>query len=1143
MTAAYNEREKFACERNGETYDFRWKEDRPVHHEVMLPEGADPRLSDSRTLWNVAEAAEKRKDAQVAKEVVLALPADPQISNADRVELARRFAQENFVKHGLAVQIDVHTAHEGDKNHHAHLLVTTRRVEGDHLSAKKARDLNPTFAYRNGRALVTEDDALGVKWRDMQNAYFREQGLDLRVDPVAIHAGEHIGPVRMRAQNEGIAERADMLRRANETAARDPEQVLQALTRNNATFTERDLERFLEKHVERPDERAAIKAAVLDSREVLHLYDRESAEPVRRYTTTAVRDQELSTLGDGAELANRAGFRVSEAAAARAAETRTMRPDQLDAFRHATRDEALSLIEGRAGVGKSYAAGAIREAYEQSGYRVVGLAPTNVVAADMKADGFREAGTVHSHLFRAKNGRESIDRRTVLMVDEAGMVDSRTMGELLSHAREAGAKVVLIGDDRQLSAVERGGLYAELKERHGAAEISQVERQKVEWQRQAAQDLSQGRVKAAVEAFDQHGAIRWTQTQDEARAALVEKWKADTQQRPDATRFVFAYTNKDVDELNAALRRVRQEAGELGAAEHRFTTKHGEATFSAGDRVQFTDTAKKLGIANGNLGTVAEIGADRVAVRLDNGATVDFRPSEFQGFRHGYAGTIYKGQGKTLDQTYLYHSHHWRQASSYVALTRQRHDATIFVARETAPNRAALVRQMSRTEETRASVAFEALTKEAAATYAQAPRQTQAGERPTLESLSYDRARVQSLGAALREQIGQHLSAARQKVAELGERLAAAWTQRQEVAQRPSPSEALTKVQELARRAEAMAQRMPAPNQAERPAPTLAERLASGQVNQQQEGRSLTDRLRQAEAPRQTQQGPTLAERLERAEQPRQAAQPTPALQAKGGELVPAHADSVRDSLGRSLEPEVVRLVAEANPRVKAQAEAVEKALPTAYVDPQAARATLGQLVKDRGEWEAGRAVRNDPAVLGQLRGLEPDAAKERWYHGAETRAALAQGRDERQRATAVGRQIGDLVRDLPAIRDEAAKAYRGMVQDQLARDRVAVPALSERAERVLAELAGAAKQGREAQAAAARKVTPEIRAEFDQFQRAISTRFGMRPDEAVRTSPTLSTMEGALRAVDLSNSISNAQNILSSVNVMKLGVSRGLKA
>jgi ATP-dependent exoDNAse (exonuclease V) alpha subunit len=204
----------------------------------------------------------------------------------------------------------------------------------------------------------------------------------------------------------------------------------------------------------------------------------------------------------------------------------------------------------------------------------VGLAPTNTVAQDLKADGFAEAGTVHAELFRLKNGRTQWNARTVVIVDEAAMLDSRITGELLAEARRAGAKVILAGDDRQLASIERGGLFSELKQRHGAAEITEVTRQQVDWQRQAARDLAEGRFGEAVAAYDRAGAITWTRDQAEARTALVEAWKRDTAAAPGAARFVFAYTNHDVDALNAELRRVRRERGELSGPDVQLETKH-----------------------------------------------------------------------------------------------------------------------------------------------------------------------------------------------------------------------------------------------------------------------------------------------------------------------------------------------------------------------------------------------------------------------------------------------------------------------------------------------------------------------------------------------------------------------------------------
>jgi len=152
--------------------------------------------------------------------------------------------------------------------------------------------------------------------------------------------------------------------------------------------------------------------------------------------------------------------------------------------------------------------------------------------------------------------------------------------------------------------------------------------------------------------------------------------------------------------------------GELGA-DHVFTTKHGEAAFAVGDRVQFTDTLKGAGIYNGNAGTVTRIDRDtgRISATLDAAAGREGRPvswsaSEFAGFRHGYAGTIYKGQGKTLDHTYLLHTQHWRAASSYVALTRQRESAKVFAAVETARDIRQLARQIGRAEIKAASIAY-----------------------------------------------------------------------------------------------------------------------------------------------------------------------------------------------------------------------------------------------------------------------------------------------------------------------------------------------------------------------------------------------------------------------------------------------------
>lgn len=299
---------------------------------------------------------------------------------------------------------------------------------------------------------------------------------------------EHIGPVRMRRTGAEIVEHAETICQANQEAARHPEKVLAALTRNNATFTERDLDRFLTQQLGRSEPRfqrleeplesarkeeeregageiAAVRAAVLKSRELVPLYDRETDALSGRYTTKEVREQKRAAMTAAGGLSRQKSGAVSARYAKAVMEARTLRPDQAEVFEHAIGAGHLKLIEGRAGTGKSYTLAAVRDAYERDGKRVVGLAPTNAVAQDLAQDGFGEARTVHAALFAIKNGRDAWDKRTVVMVDEAAMLDTRVTGELLAAARQAVAKVILAGDNRQLASIERGGLFAEMRQR------------------------------------------------------------------------------------------------------------------------------------------------------------------------------------------------------------------------------------------------------------------------------------------------------------------------------------------------------------------------------------------------------------------------------------------------------------------------------------------------------------------------------------------------------------------------------------------------------------------------------------------------------------------------------------------------------
>ena len=514
-----------------------------------------------------------------------------------------------------------------------------------------------------------------------------------------------------RTQSGGIIcvgrEEANELRDAIDR--RDAPAVLELMTKQRATFTVREMDRILRKQIKRATEREQFASRLFGHREIVALSD-DADGPITRYTTKTVLEGEGYVLraAQGLDRSPRHGVGERTRAALLAGERfASITREQACAVCHATGAEGLALIAGQAGTGKSYTMAAIREAYEASGYRTVGLAPTNAVAQDMLRDGFRHARTIHSELFALNNRRAAWNSRTVVMVDEAAMIDTKLMAMLTAHAYQAGAKLILVGDDRQLSSIDRGGMFGALRDRYGAASLTEVRRQTKNDDRRATELMAEGNFHGALGRYDAKGDIHWSASLDQARAGLVKQWAADSAADPAKSRFVFAYTNDDVDLLNRDLRRVREGRGELGLS-HSFETKHGRHDFAAGDRFQFTGTEKALGIFNGNAGIIQSIDGSQITVRLDgrSGTLLTFDAEAFGEFRHGYAGTIYKGQGRTLDQTYLYHSEHWRSAASYVALSRHREKTELFVAREIASDLKQLARQMARLDERRAASQF-----------------------------------------------------------------------------------------------------------------------------------------------------------------------------------------------------------------------------------------------------------------------------------------------------------------------------------------------------------------------------------------------------------------------------------------------------
>lgn len=701
--AAYNERAQIRCERTGEVFHFQHKRDN-VYHEILLPEGADLKFKNSSVLWNAAEHAERRVDSQVAKEAVVALPDDKEISLEDRIELSHRIAKEFFLSKGLAVQIDIHAPHDEDKNWHVHMLATTRRfsADGKSLNAYKARDTDPTIR----KGFVTEAELVGEKVRDIQNEYFKEKGLDLRVDSIGIVPQEHLGPVRMRHHMNDALKRSELIKETNEALAKDPAVILEALGKNKAVISKQDIERFISKHVPREDQEDLLKG-VFSNTNLIPLYDPSTREETGLYTLKETRALEEKILRFATSLHKQESVPLLDSVRNQVTEKYTLSPEQQAAYDHVTQTpHNLSIIQGRAGVGKSYVLRPIREVHEASGYRVIGLAPTHKVAQDMLEEGFKEATTCHAFLFAQKNQRNTIDARTLLIVDEAAMLSTELQIELFNGARRAGSKVLLVGDSRQLSSIQKGGMFEVLAEKFGSVEITDVKRQPILWQKEVSEFLSRGEVKEAVYLLNEHKRIFFSETKETSCAALINAWSQDHADDSHSNKLILAQRNVDVDALNLAVRDIRRARGDLGDHDYEIMTKRGPQRFAEGDRIQLTETDKTQNLFNGNFGVIKKITETACTILQDNGQEITFNPETYIGLRHGYAGTIYKAQGSTLPKTYVLHDQATNLNNSYVSLTRQTKDVKVFISQEETPSLDHLIQQMGRDHGKEASLKY-----------------------------------------------------------------------------------------------------------------------------------------------------------------------------------------------------------------------------------------------------------------------------------------------------------------------------------------------------------------------------------------------------------------------------------------------------
>ncbi|MDX7767059.1 Ti-type conjugative transfer relaxase TraA [Aeromonas caviae] len=698
-SAAYRSASRLRDNRLDRDQDFTAKRG-VVHSEVLLPENAPEHWSDRERLWNDVEAFEVRKDAQLAREVEFAIPRE--MSEAQGIELARDFAQSEFVDQGMIADLNVHwdIGEDGMPKPHAHVMLTMREVDEDGFG-KKQRDWNRTEMVERWRE----------RWADHVNERLAELDIDARIDHRSFEAQgidlepqTQIGAPAQRVEGEGIeaADRADMhreiARNNGERIIADPSIALDAITHQQSTFTRRDMAMFAHRHSDGIDQFNEVIGAIHNAPDLVELG--QDSRGIDRFTTRDMIEAE-QRLHRAAELMaekelHEVSDRDREAALARAEQRGLiLSGEQAEALAHVTDSRDLGIVVGYAGTGKSAMLGVAREAWESAGYEVRGVALSGIAAENLESGSGIASRTIASMEHGWQNGRDMLNSRDVLVIDEAGMVGTRQLERVLSHAQEAGAKVVLVGDPQQLQSIEAGAAFRSIHERHGGVEIETVRRQREDWQRDATRDLATGRTRDAIHAYDRHDMVHEAQSREQARDDLIDRWDRDRQASPDASRIILTYTNAEVRELNEAARDRMREAGDLGE-DVRVTAERGERNFAAGDRVMFLANERGLGVKNGTLATIEQVSTQSMTVRTDDGRGISFDLKDYDRIDHGYAATIHKAQGMTVDRTHVLATPGMDAHGSYVALSRHRDGMDLHYGRDDFASQDKLINTLSR---------------------------------------------------------------------------------------------------------------------------------------------------------------------------------------------------------------------------------------------------------------------------------------------------------------------------------------------------------------------------------------------------------------------------------------------------------------
>ena len=705
--------------------------------------------------------------AQTAQTIVVALPRELSVEVCN--ELITQFAKDRFVSRGLVVTLAMH---DDEGNPHAHLQISRRSVnEAGEISWAKDRDI-----CSKKELLITRK-----LWADLTNQYLEREGYEARITQMSfadlgiqLEPTQHRGWVSDKLDSMGITSRivtenAEIFENNREVLLENPHVILPELTQNNATFTQLQLLKSIQKRV---GDDAPLVAQIFEKALQESIVVGEGIDGQIRYTSPTYQEIEEQAIILSSDLR---GTRFEQSTISNST-TETylsthfpyLSGEQKDAVVGLTQDPRLSVLVGRAGAGKTTTLRAVSDIYKEAGYTVIGTSLSAMAADNLGREADIHATTLHRWIYqweRYQAAQEkflsfdsvveegvfkqldwyqdlkrfegsALTNKTVMIVDEAGMVGTRLWNELLVHVKASGAKLIAVGDDNQFKAIEAGDFFRELKTQAAASntlfELSTIYRQRHEWMKDATMNLANLEVGDALRAYEHQGHIH--QTSRESIANDIATAYVSSVKNNQAS-IVLAFTRAQVEELNQAIRNQLKQEGLLPQKD---TISINGKSFAIGDNIVFLENDKthagrprltitdadgvvKKGeyIKNGTQGKIRDINPDgsiqvQVSENLYTSITClststpkvaigqptpeSAREYAYTAIDHGYAVTTHKAQGQTVDHVFVAASKHMDAKGLYVAMTRHRENVEFFYAKEDFSTFKALTSQLSRFE-------------------------------------------------------------------------------------------------------------------------------------------------------------------------------------------------------------------------------------------------------------------------------------------------------------------------------------------------------------------------------------------------------------------------------------------------------------